>query len=208
MSSPLSTRERLLGLLLRQKQGLTVDELGDGLEISRNAVRQHLSALERDGLISAGEVRRGVGRPSQVYVLTPTGEEQFPRQYSLLSDWILSSLKELHGSEGMTKLLEQIANRLATQFAPRIVGGTQAERAEAVTAILNELGYVAVTEPSGQELAITAVNCVYHHLAVEYPEVCQLDIELVQRLTGANVDHTECMVRGGRRCRFLLTSPS
>jgi DeoR family suf operon transcriptional repressor len=191
----LSTRDRLLGLLLRHKAGLTVDELGEMLAISRNAVRQHLSSLER----------RGVGRPSQIYVLTPLGEEQFPRQYSLLSGWVLSALKELHGPEGTVLLLKQIATRLHEQFVHRVRGGTVEERADAVTGVLNELGYVAQKEKLEQGTAITAINCVYHDLASEFPEVCQLDIELIQQLTGSRVEHTECMVRGGHCCRFLLT---
>lgn len=199
-----STRERLLELLLRHKAGLTVDELGEKLGISRNAVRQHLSSLERDGLVVAGEVRRGVGRPSQVYVLTALGAEEFPRQYSLLSGWVLTAVKELYGSEGTALLLKQVANRLSEQFAPRIRGRTTAERADAVTKVLNELGYVAQKEKVDQGTAITAINCVYHHLASEFPEVCQLDIELIQQLSGSRVDHTECMVRGGHCCRFLL----
>ncbi|HLO02543.1 MAG TPA: HTH domain-containing protein [Symbiobacteriaceae bacterium] len=199
-----STRERFLSLLLRHKAGLTIDELSEQLAISRNAVRQHLAALERDGLVAAGGVRRGVGRPSQVYLLTPLGAEQFPRQYSLLSGWILSATKALHGTEGTSLILKQIANGLAEQLAPRIAGGTLAEKAEAVADVLTELGYEAATEQGDSGPAITAINCVYHHLAAEYPEVCELDIRLIEQLTGARVEHTECMVRGGQSCRFRL----
>lgn len=203
-----NTRQRLLGMLLRHKAGLTIDELGEKLAISRNAVQQHLSSLERDALIVTGEVRRGVGRPSRVYILTPLGAEQFPRQYSLLSGLVLTALRELHGPEGIALLLRQIANRLSEQFAPRIQGNAVAERVEAVTGVLNELGYVAQMETVEQGMSITAINCVYHHLASEFPEVCQLDIDLIQQLTGSPVEHVECMVRGGHCCRFLLTQTS
>lgn len=199
-----TTRGKLLELLLRHKAGLTVDELGEKLSISRNAIRQHLSALERDGLVAVGKVRRGVGRPSQAYMLTPLGEEQFPRQYSLLSEWVLTSVMELHGPDGTAALLKQIADRLTQQYGPQIRGDTAKERAESVATLLNELGYVAQLEQTDQGNAITAINCVYHNLASQFPEVCQLDITLIQQLTGAHVDHTECMVRGGQCCRFLL----
>lgn len=199
-----STRERFLNLLLRQKDGLTIDELSEALAISRNAVRQHLAALERDGLVAAGAVRRGVGRPSQVYLLTPLGAEQFPRQYSLLSGWLLSALSALHGTEGTARILQQIASNLAKLFGPRVEGKEMAQRAEAVTGVLNELGYEASVEQADSGTAITAINCVYHHLATEHPEICELDIRLIEQLTGAQVEHTECMVRGGHCCRFRL----
>lgn len=199
-----TTRERFLGLLLRQKAGLTIDELSESLAISRNAVRQHLAALERDGLVAAGAVRRGVGRPSQVYLLTELGAEQFPRQYSLLSGWILSALDATYGSAGTTQLLGQIASDLAKQFGPQVAGEEMAERAEAVAGILNRLGYEATAEQSELGAAISAINCVYHHLAAEFPIICELDIQLIEQLTGARVAHTECMVRGGHCCRFRL----
>jgi DeoR family suf operon transcriptional repressor len=202
-----STRETLLHLLLRHKAGLTIDELAAMLSVSRNAVRQHLSSLQRDGLGAVGDVRRNVGRPSQVYTLTPFGMEQFPKQYSLLSGLVLSALKELHGSEGTTTLLKQIADKLTNQYAPRVQGETLAERARTVTEILNELGYEAETDEEGPNSQITAINCVYHNLAPDFPELCALDIELIERLSGSKVEHTECMIKGGESCRFSLSLP-
>jgi predicted ArsR family transcriptional regulator len=197
-----STRQQLLDLLLRHKGGLTVDELGSELGVSRNAVRQHLSALESEGLVALGEIRRSVGRPSHVYTLTPAGQEQFPRQYGLLSGLVLETLRDLHGEEGTRTLLRQIAGRLVQRFAPQVRGADTPEKARELAAILTELGYEAEAGPEGREL--TAINCVYHHLAETYPEVCELDLELIGGLTGARVEHAECMVRGGQKCRFVL----
>jgi predicted ArsR family transcriptional regulator len=195
-----STRRALLELLLRRKSGLSIDELGAELSISRNAVRQHLASLESEDLVAAGNVRRSVGRPAQLYTITPLGAEQFPKQYSLLAGLLLSTLRDLHGTAGVTALLEGIARHLAGLYANRVQGDDTTERARAMADILNELGYAA---QSSQE-EITAVNCVYHHLAAEFPEVCQLDIALIGRLTGAQVEQTECMLRGGELCRFRL----
>ena len=49
-----------------------------------------------------------------------------------------------------------------------------------------------------------ARNCVYHHLAAEHPEVCELDLALLSSLLGGKIEHVECMVRGGGSCRFRL----
>ena len=51
---------------------------------------------------------------------------------------------------------------------------------------------------------IDARNCVYHHLAAEHPEVCELDLALLSSLLGGKIEHVECMVRGGASCRFRL----
>ena len=59
-------QQQLLALLLRNKAGLTVDDLSQQLQITRNAVRQHLAALERDDLVQRGETKPSGGRPEQL----------------------------------------------------------------------------------------------------------------------------------------------
>ena len=53
-----ATQRALLRALLHNQPGLTIDALGDTLAISRNAVRQHIAALERDGLLARGATGR------------------------------------------------------------------------------------------------------------------------------------------------------
>ena len=52
---------------------------------------------------------------------------------------------------------------------------------------------------------IIANNCVYHELAAECRQVCELDLSLMETLLEARVEHRECMVRGGHCCRFEIT---
>ena len=59
-------QKNLLRLLLKNKSGLTVDDLSKGLKITRNAVRQHLAALDRNGLIAPGATRPSGGRQHQL----------------------------------------------------------------------------------------------------------------------------------------------
>jgi predicted ArsR family transcriptional regulator len=123
-----STRSSLLELLLRHKSGLSIEELAAKLSISRNTVRQHLSSLEREGMVAIGNVRRSVGRPIQLYTLTQLGLEQFPRQYSLLSGLLLSTVRDLHGLSGVTALLGAIAGRMTDLYARRVEGGLRVRR--------------------------------------------------------------------------------
>jgi predicted ArsR family transcriptional regulator len=92
-------QKELLKLLRGSRTGMSVDELSKGLEISRNAVRQHLASLEAVGLIAAGVTRpSGGGRPQQLYVLTELGQESFPRQYSWLAQLVLASVQREEGA--------------------------------------------------------------------------------------------------------------
>src|SRR5688500_20265369 len=99
-------QKQLLKLLRGSRPGMSVDELSKGLEITRNAVRQHLSSLEGAGLVAAGTTRpSGGGRPQQLYILTELGKESFPRQYSWLAQLVEASVSREQGGENMAKSL-------------------------------------------------------------------------------------------------------
>src|SRR5450759_2364405 len=55
-------QKQLLRHLLRNKPGLSVDELSRNLAVTRTAVRQHLAVLMRDGFVGPGATRPSRGR--------------------------------------------------------------------------------------------------------------------------------------------------
>ncbi|HEY9857203.1 MAG TPA: HTH domain-containing protein [Stenomitos sp.] len=201
-------QQELLRLMLKNKGGVSIDQLASEAQITRTAVRQHLTALEAEGYVCKGDERKTAGRPGQTFVLTPRGTELFPKQYSWFSGLLLRAMKEERGSEGLVQWLRGLAGTVATSLSPRLEGMDGERRVEEVVAILNELAFEAKATPPldrPNEAAIEASNCIYHDLAQQFPEVCQFDLELLSRLTGSEVEHQECMVRAGLTCRFRLT---
>src|SRR2546426_7763875 len=69
-----STRGKVLSLLRRAD--LTVDQLAGELSLTGNAVRAHLSALERDGLVRPVSTRRSSRKPARVYSVVPESEQK------------------------------------------------------------------------------------------------------------------------------------
>lgn len=78
-----STKSEILALLKRS-DGASVDDLSHALGLASMTVRQHLTALERDGLVLAGEVRRATGRPHFSYRLTDDGHRRVSEGYDRL----------------------------------------------------------------------------------------------------------------------------
>ncbi|MBO0700718.1 MAG: ArsR family transcriptional regulator, partial [Zavarzinella sp.] len=74
-----SSRGQVLALLRRGVQ--TVGELAAALELTGNAVRAHLTGLERDGLVRPMGTRRGPRKPTVTYAVTPEAEQLFPKEY-------------------------------------------------------------------------------------------------------------------------------
>src|SRR5687767_3343387 len=90
------TQRKLLGALhdAGGSAGMSVEEIADKLGITITAVRQHLVALERDGLVTRNATRASGGRPQHLFVLTERGREGFPRQYSWFSELLLKTMRE------------------------------------------------------------------------------------------------------------------
>jgi len=198
-------QQQLLGLLLDNKAGLTVDELSAQLEITRNAVRQHLAALERDDLVRRGETKPSGGRPEQLYLLSERGAEMFPRRYSWFSELLIEAMTADIGRDAVGDKLDQMGRAVARQLLnSKAPPPDRTARIMAMAKIMKDLGYEAGVAPAPAEDTIAAVNCVFHHLAAKFPEVCRFDLGLISAFTDAGVDHQECMVRGGRMCRFKL----
>lgn len=200
-SKVMDTRRTLLRALLNHKaEGLTIDELSTRLNISRNAVQQHVTALERDGLIEIGGTRATGGRPSRTYVLSDAGYESFARGYALLAQQVLETATATLGEEALEGLLTRMAEDLAAKLRPRLQGLEGGERLAAVAELMNELGYEATPSEKG----IGAVNCIYHKLAKRNRAICRYDVKLLSLLLGHALEHTSCMADGANRCVFAL----
>ncbi len=197
-------QQALLQLLLEHKTGLSMDELAQALEVSKAAVHQHLLTLERSGYVRQAEPRKTGGRPCQVYTLTERGIHLFTKQYAWFSKLLLKRLIQELGSVPVQNLLYRLGQETATSVRGRMEGKSPSERLEEIVRLMQELGYEA--ELNGEEIA--AKNCVYHDLAKEHPEVCALDLGLLDGLLGEPVVQPECMLRGGRVCRFCLGKQS
>jgi predicted ArsR family transcriptional regulator len=198
-------RQQLLTLLLQNKAGLSVEDLSKGLGITDNAVRQHITALERDGMVVKGETQSSGGRPEQLYHLTSSGSELFPRHYSWFAELLIESLREEQGAAGLRERLERMGKLVAHQFAAGLEDvKDKGERIRALAGIMRELGYQSGSIDQAKEKlpAIEATNCVFHTLAQCYPEVCHFDLAMMSEVVGSDVIHDECMVRGGHVCRF------
>lgn len=202
-------QKQLLKLLRGSKPGLSVEELSKGLEITRNAVRQHLSSLEAAGFVAIGTTRpSGGGRPQQLYVLTELGKEMSPRQYSWLAQLVVASVRREEGVENMGKRMNEIGANVAQQIRSQYPHlSTHQEKVEKLTEVMDQLGYNARNATvSGGEAVIEADNCVFHTMAKKDLEICHLDRGLMETFTDSKVEQHECMARGGDVCRFKLTS--
>lgn len=204
------TQNALLRLLLRNKSGLTVDRIAEGLGVTRTAVNQHLSSLERDGYVRRSDdaVMTG-GRPSRLYALSERGVHLFPKNYDLFSLKTLEALIDAIGPDKAGRVLDRLGRRLGSALSAQLHTRKLRDKIPAITAALQELGFDAeiAEDAPKQGPAIRAYNCVYHSLARANPEVCRVDLAFLREASGAEIDHTACMAKGDNECTFHFRQP-
>ncbi len=129
-----STRGQILSLLRRDRR--SVDELAQALDLTGNAIRAHLTVLERDRLVQQQSVRRGVGKPTFVYRLTPRAERLFPKAHEPVLHNLLDALAERDGLAEVEALLRTVGRRMASKEVAAS-GDTRSRLDAAVASLTN-----------------------------------------------------------------------
>lgn len=202
-----TSQQKLLRKLVSAPQGASVEMLCDALHVTHNAVRQHLTALLRAGLIERGNAQPTGGRPQSRYLLTAAGRELFPRNYGLIATGILDHLYTHANKAAVQSMLADIGQRLGQAAAERISASEPDEIAATLAEQLDSLGYEALAVRHGEETQVEAYNCVFHALAKAHPDICRFDLAFMEAATGRSIQHMECLLRGGHSCRFRIGKP-
>ena len=199
-----TTQQKLLRKLLLAPQGASVEMLCDALHVTHNAVRQHLTALLGTGFVERGNAQPTGGRPQSRYLLTAAGRDLFPRNYGLIATGILDHLYAHADKAAVQSMLADMGQRLGHAAAERINATGPDEVATTLAEPLDTLGYEALAVRHGEEMQVEAYNCVFHSLAKAHPDVCRFDLAFMEAATGHQIQHMECLLRGGQSCRFKI----
>jgi len=195
-----TTRGQIVSLLRRA--GRTVDELAGTLGLTDNAVRSHLSTLERDGLVEQKGARRGKGKPALEYQLSDAADALFPKAHAPVLHELLATLTNELGATRMEQLLALTGRRIGA--ANSVASADHRTRLEHAAATLTELGGLVEIEEREDGLTyLSGLSCPLGSAARDRPELCHLAEALVTEIVGRPVH--ECCDRGDRpRCCFQL----
>jgi predicted ArsR family transcriptional regulator len=198
-----STQGKIVTLLRESRQ--TVEDLALSLDLTDNAVRAHLTTLERDGLVQQCGSRPGRRKPASIYELTPDAEDLFPKAYVPVLNLLLGLLSERLTPEEEEDLMQTAGRRLAMTIpTPSADLGTRLAHA---VATLNALGGLARLESSDGASLIRGSSCPLAAVVKDHPEVCRLASSLLTELIGFPVQ--EQCERGEKvSCFFVVPTPA
>ena len=197
-----STRGRVLRALRRGAR--TIPELAEAMGLTDNAVRAHLTNLERDGMVDrVGRRRDGVGQPAVLYGLTSDGEAFFPKGYETVLEHTLEVLVRELGGRRAANLLRSVGRRIAGKV-PASTAGLE-ERMGAARRALEELGALLEVREGERGPRLEGLSCPLAGVVPGHPQACKVVEALVEELVGAPV--LERCERDGRpRCAFQVVA--
>jgi DeoR family transcriptional regulator, suf operon transcriptional repressor len=199
-----STRRKILEAIKRHGEA-RAEEIASGLGISVQGIRQHLTALERDGLIGHHERRDGLGRPKYLFTLTSEGDALFPRNYAELTNELLEYVSD-EDPQLLDRIFDRRAMRRLEQARERTVGATFAEKVATIADILDEDGYLAeFVQREDGSYVITEHNCAVLSVAMRYGHACGSELAFLQdAMPEAEVTRIAHRIAGGHVCAYLV----
>ncbi|MFL5243008.1 MAG: helix-turn-helix transcriptional regulator [Gemmataceae bacterium] len=196
-----STRGRIILLLLPGSR--TVNELAEAVGLTDNAIRAHLTSLERDGLVEQSGTRPGTRRPNATYTLAAEAQQLFPKVYGIILRHFLDVLKETASAKKLDEIVRAVGSRLAPSYRPANRAGPLPERIEHAIEMLRQLGGFCKSEAEDGHIVLRCFECPLAVAAMDHPEVCRLIETLLADILSTPVQQ-RCQTNPTPQCRFEI----
>lgn len=209
-----SSRRRVLEAVKRHEP-CAAGHLAKALKMTDVAVRQHLAALEDNGLVEQREdapsPEAGRGRPALQWRTTDLARSILPDRHNDLAVELIKATRRSLGEEGVKRIVEVRARDQVNLYTTLLPGKSASlkSRVEALTKQRTAEGYMAefVQEKPGSYLLIEH-HCPICDAAESCQGLCASELEVFRRTLGpdATIERTEHLLSGGRRCVYRITS--
>ncbi|QDU56493.1 helix-turn-helix transcriptional regulator [Aeoliella mucimassa] len=203
MSATVFDSDDALLNLLRKRGSVEITELVDALGVTATAVRQRLTRLMDDGLITREESeRRGRGRPRHSYQLTEKGRRTSGNNYADLVDVLWAEIRAIEDPEIQAGLLKRIATQLASR-AGELSGATLGEKMQNLAQMMQQRRIPFEVEMKSDELPVlTAMACPYPELVEQDKSICAMERMLFSEVLGESLKLSGCRPQGDSCCSF------
>lgn len=193
--------------MLKTEGELSAKEITNIVGITGMAIRRHISTLLRDGMIESSTIRQPMGRPTAIYRLTKQAEDHFPKSYPIVALDLLAELEGEAGESMVNRLFDRRKESLFKRYEDKMQGKDLAAKVAVLSEIQNENGYMATwVKNSDEEYTITEYNCPISQIANKYNHACNCELKLFESLLEAEVDRTDCLAKGDKKCVYRIRS--
>lgn len=206
-------KNRILNLL-KVRGAQTAIEIGENLEVSPIAIRQHLQVLLAEDWVYYIEEARPVGRPVKLWQLTQQARNLFPDSHSDLVVKLIEGVSLIFGVDGLSKLinertqaqLKSYTEKIITQLNDKNIQDNWRSIAAVLADIRSQEGYMAEVIEQEDGILLVENHCSICTAAQNCSMLCTSELELFSSILGENVkiERTEHILQGDRRCAYLV----
>lgn len=203
------SHERILNYL-KSRGPQSVRLLAKELAITTMGVRQHLTELAAQGLVSAtAEARQRRGRPLRLWKLTEAGHARFPDNHALVTLELIDVIRERLGESALNELVDARGEQLGRQYAAALTdsGEELSDRVQALARLRSEEGYMAEVRLLPDGWLLIENHCPIRAAARQCRQFCDTELSLFQQLLSerATVERSDHLLAGARRCAYKIT---
>ena len=199
---------RAIAKLLKTEGPIGSAQLAERLGLTAMAVRQHLYALQNEGLVTAEERPVPIGRPAKFWRLTREADRLFPEAYAELSVALIDSVKDAFGDEGLERVLTSRCARQRVDYGKRIKpGDSLAKKLQELAKVRTEEGYMAeIRTGEDGSLLLVENHCPICAAANACQGFCATELELFRSVLGPGVvvERAEHIISGDHRCVYKI----
>ncbi|MBB2671101.1 UNVERIFIED_ORG: putative ArsR family transcriptional regulator [Rhizobium esperanzae] len=202
-----SPANRIL-ILIKTDGPQLASAIGDALGISGEAARQQLARMAEEGLVEPVTVAAaGRGRPRQLWHLTAAGNRRFPDGHAELTTNLLATLVDQLGATALDTVISAREAETLKRYRQELeTAGDLAARVEGLAAIRTREGYMADSwrEADGSFMLVEN-HCPICAAASACAGFCRSELETFRAALGAEVERSEHILAGARRCAYRIT---
>ena len=193
-------------MALKMQGSMSAARLGDMLGTTGEAARQQLVKLARDGLVAATDQPGAVGRPLQIWRLTPQAATRFPDTHAALTVQMLDIVRNTLGEGALDTIVAvRETQTLASYGAAMEDRISLRDKVAALAEIRSAEGYMAEwREEADGTLVLIENHCPICAAAAVCQGFCRAELEVFQTVLGAEVRRDEHMLGGARRCAYTI----
>ncbi|WP_245957344.1 helix-turn-helix transcriptional regulator [Chitinophaga flava] len=194
-------------MLIKTRGPLSAAELAGELGITTEGARLQLVKLAEEGLLLAESISKGVGRPMQIWSLTPMGNARFPDSHTELTVDIIQTIKTVLGPEALANVIKAREKNQQEKYHTALEGITGIEnRLTAFAAIRTTEGYLAEWRKEGDIFLFIENHCPICCAAATCDNICTSEMNTFISVIGEDVQVTRLdhIINGARRCVYKI----
>ncbi|GAB1073075.1 MAG: transcriptional regulator [Shewanella algae] len=193
--------------ILKLNGAQTAQSLAAELGLTSMGVRQHLQALEAEGLVRTEDRAEGRGRPARYWTLTEQSRSLFADRHDELSLQLITSVRQVFGDEGLDKLISHREQQSLESYSSQMAAAASlADKLECLAEIRSREGYMAQIEADCTGFWLLENHCPICAAATSCQNFCRSELALFRQLLGPEVEvsRREHMLDGSRRCAYRI----